>query len=138
MNEITDSRYKVTQEQVIKARDMRKKGYKVKDIAEFCGMSLGTVTYWTNDDSRAKQKEKNRKNRGQRDNARDNARRKQSWKETPRTYLKHQLNSAKAETRAKRHTVQGININTLNDMNNKGMLDRPNSKIIVEWEDIFG
>jgi len=138
MSEVTDNRYKVTQEQVLEARAMRERGHKVKDIAKELGMSAYTVTYWTNDESRAKQRDKIRKNRGSRNRERDNARRRKTWEETPLTYLKHQLNSAKAETRAKRHTVQGININTLDNMNNNGMLNRPNSKIFVDGEDIFG
>ena len=61
LDNMTDNRYKVNQNDVIDMREFRSLGFTVKEIADSYNISSATVVYWTNDKSRAKQKVKNAK-----------------------------------------------------------------------------
>ena len=56
----------------------------------------------------------------------DYKKRKENWKETPASYLKHSVHSAKSETRSNRHTVLGMD---LSEAERKAFQNRPNKKV---------
>ena len=56
----------------------------------------------------------------------DYKKRKENWKETPASYLKHSVHSAKAETRSNRHTVLGMDIA---EAEAAALTNRPNKKV---------
>ena len=58
--------------------------------------------------------------------ATDYKKRKENWKETPASYLKHSVHSAKAETRSNRHTVLGMDIA---EAEAAALTNRPNKKV---------
>jgi len=131
---LNDYRYKITPEQIEEARQLRSEGLSQQKIADKLGLTRNQVQYWTNDESRAKQRAKNAKynnwanmSEGQKAHkvAIDMKKRKENWKETPATYLKHSYHSAKNETRATRHTVLGMSLEEAE----KVIVDRPNSKV---------
>ena len=116
---LNDYRYKITQEEIEKARELRATGLSQQKIADQLGLTRNQVQYWTNDESRKKQREKNAKYNNWSDMtdeqkarklAVDYKKRRENWKETPATYLKHSVHSAKSETRSNRHTVLGMDI----------------------------
>ena len=58
---LNDYRYKITQEEIEKARELRATGLSQQKIADELGLTRNQVQYWTNDESRKKQREKNAK-----------------------------------------------------------------------------
>ena len=132
---LNDYRYKITQEEIEKARELRATGLSQQKIADELGLTRNQVQYWTNDESRKKQREKNAKynhwadmspEQKARKLAVDYKKRKENWKETPATYLKHSVHSAKSETRSNRHTVLGMD---LSEAERKAFHNRPNKKV---------
>lgn len=131
---LNDYRYKITQEEIEKARELRATGLSQQKIADQLGLTRNQVQYWTNDESRKKQREKNAKYNNWSDMtdeqkarklAVDYKKRRENWKETPATYLKHSVHSAKSETRSNRHTVLGMDIADAE----KATQNRPNKKV---------
>ena len=131
---LNDYRYKITQEEIEKARELRATGLSQQKIADELGLTRNQVQYWTNDESRKKQREKNAKANNWADMspeqkarklAVDYKKRKENWKETPATYLKHSVHSAKSETRSNRHTVLGMDIADAE----RATQNRPNKKV---------
>ena len=55
---LNDYRYKITQEEIEKARELRATGLSQQKIADQLGLTRNQVQYWTNDESRKKQREK--------------------------------------------------------------------------------
>lgn len=132
---LNDYRYKITKEEIEKARELRATGLSQQKIADQLGLTRNQVQYWTNDESRKKQREKNAKYNNWSDMtdeqkarklAVDYKKRKENWKETPATYLKHSVHSAKSETRSNRHTVLGMDIA---DAEKAANANRPNKKV---------
>ena len=132
---LNDYRYKITQEEIEKARELRATGLSQQKIADQLGLTRNQVQYWTNDESRKKQREKNAKYNNWSDMtdeqkarklAVDYKKRRENWKETPATYLKHSVHSAKSETRSNRHTVLGMDIA---DAEKAANANRPNRKV---------
>jgi predicted transcriptional regulator len=132
---LNDYRYKITQEEIEKARELRATGLSQQKIADELGLTRNQVQYWTNDESRKKQREKNAKYNNWSDMtdeqkarklAVDYKKRRENWKETPATYLKHSVHSAKSETRSNRHTVLGMDIA---DAEKAANANRPNKKV---------
>jgi len=132
---LNDYRYKITQEEIEKARELRATGLSQQKIADQLGLTRNQVQYWTNDESRKKQREKNAKYNNWSDMtdeqkarklAVDYKKRRENWKETPATYLKHSVHSAKSETRSNRHTVLGMDIA---DAEKAANANRPNKKV---------
>ena len=132
---LNDYRYKITQEQIEKARELRATGLSQQKVADELGLTRNQVQYWTNDESRKKQREKNAKynhwadmspEQKARKLAVDYKKRKENWKETPASYLKHSVHSAKSETRSNRHTVLGMD---LSEAERTAFQNRPNTKV---------
>ena len=132
---LNDYRYKITKEQIEAARELRATGLSQQKVADQLGLTRNQVQYWTNDASREKQREKNAKYNNWADMtdeqkakklATDYKKRKENWRETPASYLKHSVHSAKAETRSNRHTVLGMDIA---DAEAAATLNRPNKKV---------
>lgn len=132
---LNDYRYKITQEQIEKARELRATGLSQQKVADELGLTRNQVQYWTNDESRKKQREKNAKTNHWADMspeqkakklAVDYKKRKENWKETPASYLKHSVHSAKGEKRSNRHTVLGMD---LSEAERKAFQNRPNKKV---------
>ena len=130
---MTDQRYTITQEQVDEARKLLALGYTKAEISRATGMSRYQVYYWTNDEARAKIREKNAKRRydpGDKERiAVMDAKRKENWKNSPNSRLAHQISSAIAESRVDRKTVQGIEIEEAKALRDSGALKLPNAKI---------
>jgi predicted transcriptional regulator len=116
---LNDFRYKITPEQIEEARELRASGLSQQKVANLMGLTRNQVQYWTNDESRKKQRAKNAKYNNwatmseaekRRRIQQDAKKRKLNWEETPTTYLKHSLNAAKAEKRSNRKTVLGMSL----------------------------
>jgi len=59
INGMTDYRYKVTEQDILDMRELKKLGFTLTELAEHFNVSKATIYYWTNDKSRAKQRLKN-------------------------------------------------------------------------------
>ncbi len=132
---LNDYRYKITKEQIEQARELRATGLSQQKVADQLGLTRNQVQYWTNDESRAKQRAKNAQYNNwqtmtEAEKAKklkqDYKKRRENWEETPATYLKHAVHSAKAEKRSNRHTVMGMDIA---DAEEAVKLNRPNKKV---------
>ena len=132
---LNDYRYKITKEQIEAARELRATGLSQQKVADQLGLTRNQVQYWTNDASREKQRNKNAKYNNWADMtdeqkakklATDYKKRKENWKETQASYLKHSVHSAKAETRSNRHTVLGMDIA---EAEAAALTNRPNKKV---------
>jgi len=153
-----DARYKVTQEDIKEMNRLKAEGKrhgeiwriinkphidKIKaenpelDIKDIRGpFSKGIVTYWTSEESRKKQREKNAKRKyvagspeDIRRKKRDQQKRKRNWKADPDMKLRHEIQSAKDEKRADRKTVRGIDIKYAKNLLDSGKLQRNNKKV---------
>ena len=119
--------------------------YSLQKIVDFIYDTRGvkicttTVSYWTSESRRKKQlvnNEKQKKIIRARETAVEKKARikKQSkyrvlnWKRDPRLRLKHDIQSAKDETRSTRKTVQGLDIKKANAL--KPLLHTPNRKVV--------
>jgi len=136
-----DVRYKVTADDVARIQELSQQGMGQAAIArllqdEGLPVSTGIVHYWVNEDSRNKQRLKNAKRtydpdseENQRRIERDQDKRRKNWEEDPDMKLRHNIQSAKDEQRAKRHTIQGMSMADAEKLLDSGKLQRPNSKI---------
>ena len=136
LDNMTDNRYKVNQSDVNDMREFRSLGFTVQEIADNYNISSATVVYWTNDKSRAKQKAKNAKRRRTKKEdiskkiKNDMAKRKLNNIETPRTKIRHTLESRLNDKRNPNpKTIHGIKIKDVIEMKEKELLYRGNSKV---------
>lgn len=135
---LTDYRYKLTQQDILDIRELRSLGIGVNELAEHYSISTSTVYYWTSNKIHKNAKIKNAKRRykpkDQNRIKRDMAKRKQNFEETPKTQLLHQYHSRikdKRRPHIKVHSVQGILVDTIKQLNKDGDLQRGNSKINI-------
>ena len=128
-----DARYTITQEQVDHARILALQGMKKTRIAEITGLSRYQVYYWTNDEARERIREKNAQRTHEPGDAKRIAhiteKRKERWAKNPDAKLAHQISSAVNETRVKRKSVQGMDLDEAINLRDSGALKVPNAKI---------
>lgn len=128
-----DERYTITQEQVDEARRLVMSGMKKTKVAEITGLSRYQVYYWTNDEARETIRQRNAKRThepGDKERMKYiNAKRKERWAKNPDSKLAHQISSAVNETRVKRKSVQGMDIDEAKNLRDSGVLKVPNAKI---------
>ena len=127
-----DARYTITQEQVDEARRLVMSGMKKTKVAEITGLSRYQVYYWTNDEARETIRKRNAKRTHEPgDKARMDyitEKRKERWAKNPDSKLAHQISSAVNETRVKRKSVQGMDIDEAINLRDSGALKVPNAK----------
>ena len=136
-----DRRYTVTKKDVKRMQDLYSKGMTQADIwrlfnKEGIPVSRGIVQYWTNEESRTKQREKNAKRRyvpGSAEHAhkiqRDMDKRRENWKADPEMKLRHNLQAGLNEKRSKVYSVQGMPAKEARELLESGKLQRKNRKI---------
>ena len=105
-----DLRYKITQKDVDKMRQLRADGLSYASIGKHFNVSYSTAQYWCNDASRKKQRLKNAKRRHSTEEKimnvkRQTERRKRLFKENPKWLTHYRIQSAKDEKRANRKTI---------------------------------
>ena len=130
---MTDNRYKVTEQDILDMRDFKSLGFKRREIAEHYKISVSTVDYWTNSNSREYMKKKNAKRKhnpnDQKRIQRDLQKRKENKKETPRTFLREKLTDRINDKRSNVHTMYGMPIDKVKELKEKELLYRGNSKV---------
>lgn len=129
-----DRRYKVTPDIIIRMRQMRAQGVSYQRIGDAFNLSYSTALYWTNKEQREKQRAKTKlRTHSQVETksrvARDAAKRKENWAVDPDMELRHSIQSANDEKRAKRKTVRGMKMKDANKLLQSGTLKRRNSKM---------
>jgi len=137
INGMTDYRYKVTQQDILDMRELRKLGFKVKEIADSYNISTTTVVYWTNDKSRAKQRLKNARRRTNKEDIskkvkRDMAKRLENIEETPMTFIRHSYHTRKADVKSRNmpfKTMYGHDREVWDKIMEQKLLNRPNGKM---------
>jgi len=139
VNGLTDKRYKLSQQDVNDIRELKKLGFSNKELALAFAVSPTTIVYWCNDESRAKQRLKNAKRKPkpselEHKKARDYQKRLENFEETPVSFLRHTYHSRKSDKRADFKTMYGHDREVWNKIAEKGLLNRPNSKIVIEGE----
>tara|TARA_B100001778_G_C18525379_1_gene600892 strand:- start:536 stop:970 length:435 start_codon:yes stop_codon:yes gene_type:complete len=139
-----DKRYKVTADDVKKMQELSESGMSQTAICrvlrdEGKDVSTGIVHYWVNAESRKKQREKNARRRyepGTLEHSlrveRDQQKRKENWEADPSMKLRHTIQSAKDETRARRRSVKGMMMSEAEKLLASGKLQRRNAKIPEE------
>ena len=137
INGLTDKRYKLSQQDVLDIRELKKLGFTNKELALAFAVSTATIVYWHNDESRAKQRLKNAKRRlapedMEHKKARDFQKRKENFEETPVTFLRHRYQSRKADKRTEFKTMFGHDKEVWDKIAEKGLLNRPNAKIVIK------
>lgn len=134
---MTDYRYKVTEQDILDMRELRKLGFKVKEIADSYNISTTTVVYWTNDKSRAKQRLKNARRRTNKEDIskkvkRDMAKRLENIEETPMTFIRHNYHTRKADIKSRNmafKTMYGHDKEVWDKIMEQKLLNRPNGKM---------
>ena len=127
-----DVQYKVNQGVVDQMRFLRMLEYSLQKISNFINdtkgikLSTSTVNYWTNERAKKKQLANNAKQKKLRALEtptqkkarikRQGAWRLINWKRNPKLKLTHEIHAANNETRSKRHTVHGLNIEKANKL----------------------
>ena len=139
VNGLTDKRYKLSQQDVLDIRELKKLGFTNKELALAFAVSESTILYWYNDESRAKQRLKNAKRKPklhelEHKKARDLQKRKENWEETPVSELRHRYHSRKSDKRAEFESMFGHDREVWDKIADKGILNRPNGKIVIEGE----
>ena len=139
VNGLTDKRYKLSQQDVLDIRELKKLGFTNKELALAFAVSESTILYWYNDESRAKQRLKNAKRKPklhelEHKKARDLQKRKENWEETPVSELRHMYHSRKSDKRAEFKSMFGHDREVWEKIADKGILNRPNGKIVIEGE----
>lgn len=139
VNGLTDKRYKLSQQDVLDIRELKKLGFTNKELALAFAVSESTILYWYNDESRAKQRLKNAKRKPklhelEHKKARDLQKRKENWEETPVSELRHMYHSRKSDKRAEFKSMFGHDREVWDKIADKGILNRPNGKIVIEGE----
>lgn len=110
-----DRRYKLMPEDINVIRQIREKGNTLRQTKEILqekygiNISTATIMYWTNEESRNKQRMKTAKRRyvkgsdeDKRRIARDSVKRQENWKADPDMKLRHKLQQAIDEDRGDR------------------------------------
>jgi hypothetical protein len=127
-----DRRYKVNQEIIDGMRDMRKRGASYQKIADEYGVSQFTANYWTNEETRKKQRAKTAKRtyppKDERRIKRDQAKRKENWEASPDMKLRHRIQSAIDDKRFDQKTVQGMTMEEARKLLESGKLQGKNRK----------
>jgi len=134
---MTDYRYKVTEQDILDMRELKKLGFSQREIAEHFKVSKSTIYYWTNDKSRAKQRLKNSKRRHSKAELpkrikRDLAKRKENIEETPMTFIRHSYHTRKADIKSRNmtfNTMYGHDKKVWDKIMEQKLLNRPNGKI---------
>ena len=144
INGLTDKRYKLSQQDVNDIREFKKLGFTNKELALAFGVSIPTIVYWYNDESRAKQRLKNARRKAkshelEHKKARDLQKRKENWEETPVSELRHMYHSRVSDERNRGHgfkSMYGHDREVWDKIVEKGLLNlkRPNAKIVTEEE----
>tara|TARA_R110002020_G_scaffold104906_3_gene245032 strand:- start:580 stop:1023 length:444 start_codon:yes stop_codon:yes gene_type:complete len=142
INGLTDKRYKLSQQDVLDIRELKKLGFTNKELALAFAVSESTILYWYNDESRAKQRLKNAKRRlapedMEHKRVRDSQKRKENWEETPVSFLRHRYHSRVSDERNRGHgfkSMFGHDREVWDKLAEKGLLHRPNAKIVIEEE----
>tara|TARA_Y100001951_G_C11238067_1_gene238737 strand:- start:158 stop:583 length:426 start_codon:yes stop_codon:yes gene_type:complete len=139
VNGLTDKRYKLSQQDVNEIRELKKLGFSNKELALAFEVSTVTIVYWCNDESRAKQRLKNAKRKSkpselEHKKARDYQKRLENFEETPVSFLRHTYHSRKSDKRADFKTMYGQDREVWDKIAEKGLLNRPNAKIVIEEE----
>lgn len=133
---MTDKRYKLSQQDVNDIREFKKLGFTNKELALAFAVSTATIVYWHNDESRAKQRLKNAKRRhdptDKHNKARDLQKRKENFEETPVSLLRHRYHSRISDKRAEFKSMYGQDKEVWDKIADKGLLNRPNAKIVIE------
>ena len=136
INGMTDYRYKVTQQDILDMREFKELGFTNRELAEHFGVSQSTILYWTNDESRHKQRLKNssRKSvkRTKRVIERNTAKRKLNIEETPMTFYRHNYHSRKADIKSRNKpfkTMYGIDKKVWDKIMEQKLGSRPNGKM---------
>ena len=138
-----DVRYKVTQEDIDRMRELRESGLSLQAISnlfaeEGRNISTGIIQYWTNEESRKKQRAKNAKRKydpnseeNKRRIQRDMEKRKKNFAEDPDMKLRHEIQGAIDEKRPGhvRHSVKGKKIDDAKVLLESGKLQRKNKKM---------
>jgi len=136
-----DRRYTVTADDVKRMQELSEQGMSQAAIwklfnSEGTPVSRGIVHYWVNEASRMAQREKNAKRKvipgtDEYDHkiVRDQEKRRENWEVDPDMRLRHNIQSAKDETRSDRHTIQGMTMEEAEAKLRSGELSRPNAKI---------
>jgi len=134
---MTDYRYKVTEQDILDMRELKKLGFSQREIAEHFKVSKSTIYYWTNDKSRAKQRLKNSRRRTKKEEMskkvkRDLAKRKENIEETPMTFIRHSYHTRKADVKRRNmpfKTMYGHDKEVWDKIMEQKLLNRPNKKI---------
>ena len=137
INGMTDYRYKVTEQDILDMRELRKLGFTQRELAEHYKVSSSTILYWTNDESRAKQRLKNARRRINKEDVpkkvkRDLAKRKENIEETPMTFIRHNYHSRKADIKSRNmtfNTMYGLDKEVWDKIMEQKLLNRPNGKM---------
>jgi len=143
-----DVRYKVTQEDIDEMRELRESGNSYQAIANHMAdkdkkISTATVVYWTNEESRRKQREKNAKRRYDPDSEenrrrikRDMDKRRKNFAADSEMETRHRIQGALDEKRHPRHSVKvnpksdkRMNIDNARRLLESGKLQRKNRKM---------
>jgi len=136
INGMTDKRYKLSQQDVNDIREFKKLGFTNKELALAFAVSTATIVYWHNDESRAKQRLKNSKRRhdptDKHKKQRDKQKRKENFEETPVSFLRHRYHSRISDKRAEFKSMYGHDREVWDKIADKGLLNRPNAKIVIE------
>ena len=134
---MTDYRYKVTEQDILDIRELRKLGFTQRELAEHYKVSSSTILYWTNDESRAKQRLKNARRRTNKKDVpkkvkRDLAKRKENIEETPMTFIRHSYHTRKADMKSRNmpfKTMYGLDKEVWDKIMEQKLLNRPNGKM---------
>lgn len=143
-----DVRYKVNQEDIDEMRKLRESGNSYQAIANHMAdkgknISTATVLYWTNEESRKKQRAKNAKRRYDPDSEenkrriqRDMEKRRKNWAVDSEMETRHRIQSALDEKRNPRHSVKvnpesdkRMDIDNARRLLESGKLQRKNRKM---------
>ena len=129
-----DERYKVDQQMIDSMRELRRStNASYQKIADAFGVSYFTAYYWINNEFRSKHRGKVAKRRyAPKDSVRikrDMNKRKKNWADSPKTKLRHKIQSAKNEKRHQRKTVDGMEIDQALKLLQSGKLSTSNKKV---------
>lgn len=139
---LKDYRYKVNQQDVLDMQELRKLGFTQKEIAESFKVTPQTVRYWTDSKYRNYMRTKNAKRtrtsaERKKRMAQQEKKRKENFEETPMTKIRHSYHSRVADIKSRNmpfNTMYGYEKEIWDKIIEKGLLNRPNSKIYLEEE----
>jgi len=139
---LKDYRYKLNQQDVFDIVELRKLGFTQKEIAESFNVTSQTVRYWTDSKYRNYMRTKNAKRKRTPEERKKQAvqqekKRKENFEETPMTKVRHSYHSRVADIKSRNlpfKTMYGYEKEIWDKIMEKGLLNRPNSKIYLEEE----